>query len=183
MKFLEAESKLEKSKFRNDFLKDVKARIKEVTTREYINPEQNTLDYVLLFIPNEHIYAFIHEQDSSILDNGIKNKVVLCSPLTLFAVLAVIRQAVDNFAFGQTSNEILSLLGAFKKQWNAFVTKLEVLGKRIGEAQKEYEALTTTRRRQLERPLRKIEDLRTERCIPLVSEQNENLLPPKDDSQ
>lgn len=183
MKFLEAESKLEKSKFRDDFLKDVKARIKEVTTRDYINPEQNTLDYVLLFIPNEHIYAFIHEEDRSILDNGIKNKVVLCSPLTLFAVLAVIRQAVDNFAFEQTSNEILTLLGAFKKQWNAFVTKLEVLGKRIGEAQKEYEALTTTRRRQLERPLNKIEDLRTERCMPPVSEQDESLLPPKDDSQ
>jgi len=33
-------------------------------------------------------------------------------------------------------------------------------GKRIGDAQKEYEALITTRVRQLERPLNKIEELR-----------------------
>ena len=98
IKFLEVSSESEKEKYRNDFLRDVKARIKEVTTREYINPEQNTVDYVLLFIPNEQIYAFIHEQDSSILDDGIKNRVIFCSPITLFAVLAVIRQAVDNFA-------------------------------------------------------------------------------------
>ncbi|NQU13183.1 MAG: DNA recombination protein RmuC [Desulfobacteraceae bacterium] len=63
--------------------------------------------------------AFTQRHDYTILDNAIKNKVVLCSPITLFAVLAVIRQAVGNFALEQTSNEILSLLGAFKKQWGA----------------------------------------------------------------
>jgi DNA recombination protein RmuC len=167
IRFLETDSEAEKVKFRNDFLRDVKARIKEVTTREYINPEQNTVDYVLLFIPNEQIYSFIHEQDSSILDEGIRNRVIFCSPLTLFAVLAVIRQAVDNFALEKTSNEILSLLGVFKKQWDEFVKKLELLGKRIEDTQKEYELLTTTRRRQLERPLNKIEDLRTQGALPI----------------
>jgi DNA recombination protein RmuC len=176
MRFLEAESELERSKFRNDFLRDVKARIKEVTTREYINPQQNTLDYVLLFIPNEDVYAFIQRQDSSIVDDGIRNKVVLCSPITLFAVLAVIRQAVDNFALEQTSNEILSLLGAFKKQWHEFLRRLEVVGKRIEDAQREYEVLTTTRVRQLERPLNKIEELRTQRKISLAPDQDEGLI-------
>jgi DNA recombination protein RmuC len=183
MRYLEASSELEQGKFRNHFLRDVKERIKEVTTREYINPEQNTLDYVLLFIPNEQIYAFIHEQDSTILDSGIKNKVVLCSPLTLVAVLAVIRQAVDNFALEQTSNEILSLLGAFKKQWDAFVQKMQVLGKRIDDAQKEYETLITTRRRQLDKPLDKIEELRNRRHIPQASEGDRDLLPKHRGSQ
>lgn len=173
LRFLEADSEPEKEKFRNDFLRDVKGRIKEVTTREYIDPEQNTVDYVLLFIPNEQIYVFIHEQDSSILDDGIKNRVVSCSPITLFAVLAVIRQAVDNFALEKTSNEILSLLGAFKKQWAEFLKKLELVGKRIGDAQKEYETLTTTRRRQLEKPLNRIEYLRTQRGLPLALDEDE----------
>jgi DNA recombination protein RmuC len=175
LKYLEANSELEKDKFRNDFLRDVKSRIKEVTSREYINPEQNTVDTVLLFIPNEQIYAFIHEQDSSILDDGIKNSVVFCSPITLFAILAVIRKAVDNFTLEQTSNEILSLLGAFKKQWNEFLGKLELVGKRIEDAQKEYEALTTTRKRQLERPLNKIEDLRKQRGLPVAPMEDKSI--------
>ena len=154
-------------------MRDVKARLKEVTTREYINPEQNTVDYVLLFIPNEQIYSFIHEQDSSILDEGLKNRVIFCSPITLFAVLAVIRQAVDNFALERTSNEILSLLGIFKKQWGEFVKKLELLGKRIEDTQKEYELLTTTRRRQLERPLNRIDDLRTQKGLSININEDE----------
>ncbi|MEK6617899.1 MAG: DNA recombination protein RmuC, partial [Nitrospirota bacterium] len=172
VRFLEAKSEPEKTKFRNDFLRDVKSRIKEVTTRDYINPEQNTVDTVLLFIPNEQIYAFIHEQDGSILDDGIKNGVVFCSPLTLFAILAVIRKAVDSFSLEQTSNEILSLLGEFKKQWGEFLGKLELVGKRIGDAQREYEALTTTRRRQLEKPLNRIEDLRVQRGLPVATDTN-----------
>jgi DNA recombination protein RmuC len=171
LRFLEAGSEGEKAKYRSEFLRDVKARIKEVTSREYISAEQNTVDSVLLFIPNEQVYAFIHEQDHSILDEAIRNRVVFCSPITLFAILAIIRKAVDNFVLERTSNEILSLLGSFKKQWDEFVRKLEQVGRRIGEAQKEYEALTTTRKRQLERPLSKIEDLRTQRGLPIASDQ------------
>ncbi len=176
VRFIEATSDAERAKFRSDFLKDVKARIKEVTSREYINPEQETVDSVLLFIPNEQIYAFIQEQDRSLLDDGIRNGVVICSPVTLFAILAVIRKAVDNFTLERTSNEILSLFGAFRRQWDEFVKKLELLGRRIGDAQKEYEALTSTRRRQLERPLNRIEDLRTQRGLPVATEAEGEML-------
>lgn len=168
VRYIEAKTDTEKSKFRNDFLRDVKTKIKEVTGREYINPEQNTVDYVLLFIPNEQIYGFIHEQDDSILDEGIRNKVIFCSPVTFFAVLAVIRQAIDNFTLERTSNEILSLLGLFKKQWIEFIKKLEMLGKQIEGIQKEYENLATTRRRMLEKPLDKIESLRTQHGLPVA---------------
>ena len=176
VRYLEVTSESERLTYRNDFLRDVKARIKEVTTREYINPEQNTVDCVILFIPNEQIYAFIHEQDRSIFDNALKNKVVLCSPFNFFTVLAVIRQAVDNFAFQRTSSEILSLFGRFKKQWDEFINRLELLGKRISDTQKEYESLITTRRRQLENPLAKIESIRSERGLPVASEEDEEPL-------
>ncbi|MCK4519284.1 MAG: DNA recombination protein RmuC [Candidatus Omnitrophica bacterium] len=179
-RYVECDSKVEKKSFRDKFMSDVKLRIKEITTREYINPEQNTVDYVLLFIPNEQIYAFIHEQDSAIFDNAIKEKVIICSPITLFAILAVVRQAVDNFTLEKTSNEILSLLGRFKKEWGSFVEKLKKVGERIGAAQKEHESLITTRKRQLEKPLNKIDLLRTTRNLPLPPKEEEPT-PPNED--
>jgi len=176
VKYLEAVTEPEKIKFRSDFLRDVKARIKEVTTREYIDPEQNTVDCVILFIPNEQIYAFIHEQDSTIFDNALKDKVVLCSPINFITVLAVIRQAIDNFALERTSAELLSLFGRFKKQWDQFLYRLEMLGKRIGDALKEYEILMTTRRRQLESPLDKIENARIKQGLPIAPEESDETL-------
>jgi DNA recombination protein RmuC len=166
LKYIEAPSESDKNMYCNKFLSDVKARIKEVTSKDYIDPEENTVDYVLLFIPNEQIYSFINEKAKDIIDEAIKNRVIICSPITLFAVLAVIRQAIDNFALEKTSNEILSLLGTFKKQWHLFASKFEKLGKRIDDVQGEYESLNTTRVRQLEKPLSQIEELRNEKRLP-----------------
>ncbi len=174
MLYLETESDLEKKTYKDRFLKDVRKKLKEVTTRDYIDPAQNTVDYVLLFIPNEQIFAFLHEQDGALLDEGIKNKVIFCSPVTLFAVLAVIRQAVDNFALEQTSGKILSLMGTFKKQWGLYLNKLEVVGKRICDAQKEFDSLVTTRQRMLEKPLNDIEVLRVQNELPPTDDINNN---------
>jgi DNA recombination protein RmuC len=166
LRYQEATSDTDKSRHMSDFLRDVRGRVKEVATREYINPEQNTVDYVLLFIPNEQVYAFIHEQDRKILDDALSSKVIFCSPLTLYAILAVIRRAVDNFTLEKTSHQILSLYGEFQKQWTMFVTKMDLLGKKIRDAQEVYEEVTTTRRRQLDRVLDKIGDLRTQTGLP-----------------
>ena len=165
LKYLETDGETDKQTYKNQFLRDVRGRIKEVTTRDYINPEENTLDYVLVFIPNEQVYAFINQSDATILDEAMEKKVVLCSPLTLYAILAVIRQAVDNFNLEKTAAHILSLLGAFDKQWKKFVNSMVKMGKKIDEAKKEFNTLTTTRRNQLERQLQKIEDLRTRKGI------------------
>jgi len=157
LRYVEAATEQEKENLTKAFLRDVKNRIKEVASREYIDPEQGTVDYALLFIPNEQIFAFIHEKDPTLLDEALSKKVIFCSPSTLFAVLAVIRQAVDNFALQQASKEILSLFGRFKSQWESFLLKMEKLGKKIQAVQEEYDSLMASRRKNLDRVLEKIE--------------------------
>jgi len=166
LRYLEAETDNARERYKADFLRDVKNRLREVTRRDYVAPEHNTVDCMLLFIPNEQVYGFIHELDPSIIDEAMKSRIVLCSPVTLFAVLAVIRQALDNFALEQTSAQMLSHLGSFKKQWENFQESLEKLGRHIRQTHDEYEHLTTTRRRQLEKPLDRLEALRLERGLP-----------------
>ncbi len=160
LNYLNAENEAEREQYKLQFLRDVRKRIKEVTSRDYINPSDNTVDYVIVFIPNEQVYAFINENDSSILDEALRNKVILCSPITLYAVLAVIRQAVDNFRLEQTAAQILGLLKDFSKQWEKFKEAMDKMGKRLDDAKKEYLNLVNTRTNQLERPLRKIENVR-----------------------
>lgn len=176
LRCIEGVNDSEKRRHKELFLRDARTRVKEVTTRDYINPEEKTVDYVIVFIPNEQAYAFINEFDRALLDDALRNKVIVCSPLTLYAILAVIRQAVDNFNLEKTAAEILSLLGAFNKQWSAFINSFEKLGKKIKETQEEFDSLTSTRRTQLERPIRKIEELRKHRSIPEVPVRDPEML-------
>jgi DNA recombination protein RmuC len=160
VRYLDAQNETERCAYRDQFLRDVRARVKELTTRGYLDAGDETVDCLLLFIPNEAVYAFVHEHDRDILEEALGHKIVLCSPLTLFAVLAVVRQAVDNFRLERTSNEILSLLGDFSRQWEKYTTQLESVQRRFDAVHRDYEALMTTRQRALQRPLDKIESLR-----------------------
>ncbi|UCH45084.1 MAG: DNA recombination protein RmuC [Nitrospiraceae bacterium] len=165
MHFLDARSDHDKKRFRDELLKNTRTMIKQVTTRDYIDTANNTVDYVIVFIPNEQVYSFINESDVSIMDTALKQKVILCSPFTLYAVLAVIRQAIDNFNLEQTASEMLKLMGDFDKQWGAYKDKFRIMGERLEAARKEYDLLVTTRTNMLEKPLRKIEDLRKQKAL------------------
>ncbi len=169
LRYLEADSETERERYRKDFLRDARDRVKELADRDYSEAEE-TVDCVLLFIPNEQVYGFLHLEDRDLLDDALRNKVVLCSPLTLFAVLAVVRQAADNFRLERTSDEILSHLGTFERQWEKFTEQIEVVGKRIQTAYRGWEDLNGPRRRQLERPLEKLDELRRRREVPADAE-------------
>jgi DNA recombination protein RmuC len=162
VRFLEAGNDVERTRHRDQFLRDVRDRVKEVTTRGYLDASDETIDCLLLFIPNEQVYAFVQEHDTALLDDALRNKIVVCSPLTLYAVLAVVRQAVDNFRLERTSNEILALLQEFSLQWEKYTAQLDVVQKRFDGVAKEYAALMTTRHRALQRPLDKIDSLRAD---------------------
>jgi DNA recombination protein RmuC len=164
-RYVNEEAEAAREIHRQQFLRDVRSRIKEVTTRDYINPREKTLDYVLVFVPNEQVYGFIHQQDGSLMDEALKSRVVLCSPLTLYAILSVIRKAVDNFALSKAAASILEYMGEFEKQWQEFKKCMDGAGRHIDAAQTEFQKLTTTRSRMLERSLGRIDDLRAERKI------------------
>jgi DNA recombination protein RmuC len=166
LRFLESTNDRDKSVNREQFLRDVRVRVKELATRDYVRAgTATTIDYVLLFLPNESLSSFIHENDPALLDDAMRQKVVLCSPLTLFALLGVVRQAFDNFMIEQTSDQILKVLGAFEKEWGKFVGSVDTMGKRLESTQRAFEDLNGPRRRMLERSLVQLESLRRQRGL------------------
>ncbi len=142
------------------FRKDVQKAIKQVHERGYIEAMENTVDYAILFVPNERVLGFLNECDPTAIDGALRNKVVICSPFTLYAVLVVVRQAMDNFTFAQTTSDILGLHAEFKKEWWTFKESFDKIKKSIDGLQESYESLTTTRRRKLDSVLEKIDALR-----------------------
>jgi DNA recombination protein RmuC len=164
LRYLEASSERERDQHAIAFVRDVRARVRELSGRVYIDPD-GTLDEVLLFIPNEAVYAFAHQHDRDLLDVALQQKVVLCSPSTLFSVLAVIRQAVEQTRLQRTSDEILACLAAFEQQWGKFSDALDKVGRGLDTVRRSWDDLAGTRRRQLERQLDRVGELRTRRGL------------------
>ncbi len=125
------------------FLADVRLRVRELAERDYAGESDTpSVDYVLLFIPNEQLTGFIHEHDGGLIDEAMGQKVVLCSPLTLFAFLGVIRQAFESLMVEQTSHEILQLLGTFSAQWRKYNDQVDSVKKKFDQVDRAFEQLT-----------------------------------------
>jgi len=158
-RYINAELEEKRESEKKEFLKDVKNHIKTVAGREYVNPSEGTVDYVLLFIPNESIYGFINQEDTKLIDFALDKKVLLCSPLTLYAMLSLIYQATRNFAMEEKATEVMNLLQSFRMQWEKYVEVMDKLGRSLDTARKDYDVLVTTRKKQLEKPLTQIDEI------------------------
>jgi DNA recombination protein RmuC len=166
LRYVEAGTEAERQAHRESFLRDVRTRVRELAQRDYAAVgDRPSVDYVLLFLPNESIAGFIHEHDPGLVEQALGQKVVLCSPLTLFAFLGVIRQAYDNFIIEKTSDEILTLLGRFGQQWDKYKESLQSVERKFDAVHKELEQLSGPRRRQLEKPLLQLNELRRKRGL------------------
>ena len=179
LRYLDADTDAERQAHRAAFLRDVRARVKELAKRDYARESaRSSVDYVLLFLPNEQLTGFIHEGDPGLIDDAMTQRVVMCSPLTLFAFLGVIRQAYDNFVIEQTSDQMLALIGSFGNQWQKYSEQLDKVKNKFDQLDRQFDELVGTRKRQLEKPLQQLEAVRRERNLAVDGE----LFPMLDDA-
>ncbi|GIW62951.1 MAG: DNA recombination protein RmuC [Patescibacteria group bacterium] len=155
-KAVETNDKEERRRLLKVFEGDVKKKIKEVAGREYINPDDKTVDFVILFIPNESIFSYIYEKMTDIWEEAMKNKVVLAGPFSFTAILRMIKQAYDNFKFQQNIHEIIALIKRFQSEFDKFSTEFEKMETYINRLQNQYNAIKTTRANALTRVVDKI---------------------------
>lgn len=151
VRYQEVEDKLEKKKYLDQFKTDVKQKIKQVTSRDYINPEEKTLDFVILFVPNEMIFSFIYDKLSEISSDAIKRKVIITGPFSFAAISRMIRQSYDNFKIQEDLHRVVGLIGKFKQEFYKYSEEFDKLGNRIKSVSEQYDNVSGVRTRKLTR--------------------------------
>jgi DNA recombination protein RmuC len=166
---LDAADDATRASTRNAFVAAVKTHVNALAKREYIdNSHGEALDYVLMFVPNESISGFVHESDPTLIDYALERKVVLCSPLTLYAFLVVIRQATDSFHTEQTAASIMQQINKFAKEFENYTAAVDKVRDSMRKVGEQFDAIATdgTRYRKLRVPIKEIERQRTRQGIP-----------------
>lgn len=156
MEYQEAQNEAAKKQALKKFSASIKQKVKEVTSKDYINPEDNTLDFVVMFIPNEMIFSFIYEKLPDINEYCAERKVVLAGPFGFTAVLRLVMQAYKNFGYEKNLQEIFGLVSKFQEEYDKFGASLEKLGSQLATTQKTFQEVEGTRSRQLTKVVEKI---------------------------
>ncbi len=156
IKYQESEDKQEKERYLREFTADVKQKIKQVTTRDYINPEEKTVDFVILFVPNEMIFSFIYDRLNEVWDEAMKKKVIMAGPFSFTAMLRMIFQSYKNFKYQENLYDIIKLIKIFEQEYEKFNAALDILGTRMQSAANQYQVVSVTRTKKLSGVVEKI---------------------------
>ena len=158
VKSVEAENAADKKRHFAAFRQDVREKIKQVSSRNYINPQEKTVDFVILFIPNEMIFSYIYDKMNDVWEEAMQKKVVMAGPFSFTAILRMIKQAYTNFRYQENLQHIIGLIQKFDTEYQKYSEEVTKLGDKISSTSKQFEVVATTRNRQLTSVVDKIKN-------------------------
>jgi len=129
------------------FIRDVKKRIDEIASK-YISPQDNTLNFAMMYVPMESIYYDIVVKRDGNSDNiweyAHRKRVIPVSPNSITSYIFTILEGLKGYEIEEKAEEILVKLTQLRTDFTRFSDDFEILGKHLNNARSKYE--DTTRR-------------------------------------
>jgi len=132
----EANSEEEKKANYRSFIRDVKTRIEEVSSK-YIVPDEGTFDFALMYIPAEAVYYEISKDE----DLGVyakSRKVIFVSPNTFYAYLQAILYGLRGINIQRNIQKIFAELSRLQIDFKKFHEDFDLVGGHLSNAGKKY---------------------------------------------
>ncbi len=144
MNYLSAEDDAARSLALKEHLLSIRRHIDGLATKSYAKYNVNSLDYVMLFVPNEPSYFLAMEADNSLWNYAYKRGIVLISASNLISTLFVVnslwtreRQQRDVQKIVDTANAVYEKVVLFTENFSKMETALEKAQEAYREAYKQ----------------------------------------------
>ena len=131
----------EKEEFKKAFARAVKLHITTIKDKYII--EGKTAPEALMFIPNDGVFAYIHQELQDVVEYAREKQVILTSPSTLPAILVTINMVRIEAERAKNVREISKQLGFLGKQFNQFAKEWETFSRQLDMASRSREKLDT----------------------------------------
>lgn len=141
-----------------EFTRAVKDRILEVSSK-YISPEDGTLDFALMFVPSESVYyeIAVRERGAALLEYARSERVVICSPNTLYAYLQSVMMGIRGLQIAEHAQQIQAALEHLRQDFGEARGKFDRAGDQLRYAVQNIDGARLTLR-ELESRLERISD-------------------------
>jgi DNA recombination protein RmuC len=98
----------------------------------------NSPEMVVMFLPGETLFSTALQQDLTLIEHGLQQKVLLASPITLIALLTTVAQSWRHEALTENYREVARLGKEFYERLATFADRFDDLRKRLDGAVQAY---------------------------------------------
>lgn len=127
--------RLEKLK---DHARQVRNHIRALSKRSYHEQFQPAPEFVVLFLPGETFFSAALEQDPSLIEAGVEDRIILATPTTLIALLRAVAYGWRHEQLAENAKEISELGRELHKRLSDMADHFSKLGRQLGGAVHSY---------------------------------------------
>jgi len=135
---VEAQNDEDRDKELQRHAQNVAARIRELAGKQYWAQFENSPDFVVLFLPGEQFLAAAVQENPDLIDEALRQNVMLATPTSLAALLKVVEYGWKQSLLADNAVEVQRLGEELYKRLSVFAEHLARLGKSLDASVDSY---------------------------------------------
>ncbi len=116
----EATTEEERERALEGHARNVRNRVRELAAKAYWEQFEAAPDFVVLFVPGEQFLAAALDRDPSLLEDALRERVILASPTSFVAILRAVAYSWRQLQMVRNAQEIRELAERFYKRVATF---------------------------------------------------------------
>lgn len=140
--YINADNDDDRQRFGKAHLLSVRSHLKELETKRYQDfvgvGNDDRIDYVLMFIPNEHAYMAAMTLDNNLWMEAYEKRVVIISPAHVISTLRLIAQLWTRDKQTKNALKIAEEGGKLYDKFVGFVNDMQTVEQSLGRASEAY---------------------------------------------
>lgn len=140
--YINADNEDDRQRFGKAHLLSVRSHLKELETKRYQDfvgvGNDDRIDYVLMFIPNEHAYMAAMTLDNNLWMEAYEKRVVIISPAHVISTLRLIAQLWTRDKQTKNALKIAEEGGKLYDKFVGFVNDMQTIEQSLGKASEAY---------------------------------------------
>lgn len=118
--------------------RQVREHMDKLGSKAYWDQLGNSPEIVVMFLPGETLFSAALQQDLTLIEHGLRQKVLLASPITLIALLTTVAHTWRQEALTENYREVAELGKEFYERLATFIEHFEDVRKKLDGAVQAY---------------------------------------------